>query len=162
MASNDTGWVEFFCPLRAVHFADIQIDTGCRLSYKSPNISLPCLSIISGECIVESWDSNTCILCIRLSKEEEYKILQSLEWRIESLALGNYPHFEGIYVPIVGNGCVTFHVKNPWVWRNDSWSQRLELEKGQTIRWAVRFTCVQYDYTLTLDHQVVAIICMKS
>jgi hypothetical protein len=154
----DTGWVEIFCPLRSVHLADIQMDSGCVLSYNSSKLSLPSLNLLSSACTVESWDEHIGFLCVRL-QDEEYTNLQSLEWRIEQLALGNYQHFDGIYEPIVTNGCITLTVKNPWVWRNGVWSHTFGFEKGQTIRWAVRFTRVEYDYTLSLAHEVVAIIC---
>jgi hypothetical protein len=156
---QDTGWIEFFCPLRAVHLVDIQMNSGCGLSYHSSNVSLPSLNLLSSACTVESWDSHSGSLCVRMS-DEEFNVLQSLEWRIEQLALNNYPHFDGIYTPIVGNGCVTFRVKTPWVWQDGAWSRNCAFEKGQTIRWAVRFTGVEYDYTLSLAHEVVAIISM--
>lgn len=155
---QDTGWAEFFCPLRSVHLADIQMHSGCGLSYNSSIVSLPSLNLLSSACTVESWDSPSGSLCVRMS-DEEYNVLQSLEWRIEQLALNNYPHFDGIYEPIVRNGCVTFHVKTPWVWQDGTWSRAFRFEKGQTIRWAVRFNSVEYDYTLSLAHEVVAVIC---
>ena len=159
MAATDTGWVEIFCPLRTIHFTDLQMDTNYRLSYQSDQITLPHLNILSSHTTVESWDSTTGSLCVRLCAEEA-EVLQSLEWRIQSLASAQLPNFDGLYIPLVGNGCVTFRIKTPWVWRDGTWSRTCAFEKGQTIRWAVRFEGVRLDYSLSLDHQVIAILCM--
>lgn len=162
MAATDTGWVEYFCPLRNVHLADIQMDSNYRISYQTPSLTLSSLHILSGKCTVESWDSALSRLCVRLHKEE-YEVLQSLEWRIQSMASSQLSAFDGTYLSIVGNGCATFCVKKrPWVWRDGVWSHECAFEKGQTIRWAVRFEGVHLDYSLSLDHQVVAIICMNA
>jgi hypothetical protein len=161
-ATLDTGWIEYFCPLRNVHVADIVMDSNYRISYTTPKLTLSTLNILSGACIVESWDHDSGDLCVRLCVEEA-NVLQSLEWRIQSLAVTQLVSFDGIYIPLSGNGCVRFSVKNqPWVWRDGAWSRECRFEKGQTIRWAVRFEGVHLDYSLTLDHQVVAIICMNA
>ena len=154
--------IEYFCPLRSVHVADITMDSDYRISYSTPTLTLSTLNILSGPCTVESWDQDSGALCVRLC-EEEGETLQSLAWRIHSLALKQLSSFDGVHIPFVGNGCVTFCVKNkPWVWRDGVWSRDSAFEKGQTIRWAVRFEGVQLDYSMTLDHQVIAIICMNT
>lgn len=161
-ATLDTGWIEYFCPLRSVHIADIALDTNYRISYTTPILTLSTLNILSGACTVDSWNEDSGILCVRLCAEDAEK-LQSLEWRIQSLAVKQLSSFDGVHLPLTRNDCATFNMKkHPWVWRDGVWSHTCAFEKGQIIRWAVRFEGVQLDYSLTLNHQVIAIICMKA
>ncbi len=162
VATKDTGWIEIFCPLRAIHFTDIQMDSNCRISYQGQTVTLPHLNILSGPSVIEAWDATTRQLTVRLNQEDT-TVLDSLQCRIRNLAMAmpRLQNFAGIFLSCLNGRCVTFHVMNPLVWRDGMWSHVCAFEKGQTIRWAVRFKSVHIDYSLSIDYQVIALICMK-